>query len=142
MPWPPNAPRSASEGSFKHFRALATKWRRECLRRLILSIFVPWPPNGPQESLRRLILGIFVHWPPNVPRSVSEGSFEASSCLDHRMVPGSEGSLQAFLRWPPRVRGFAPCARQGSRFCFLGALGFEVLCLVRARVQGFAPWAR
>ncbi len=32
--------------------------------------------------------------------------------------------------------------RRPRSFWTLGALGFEVLCLERARVRGFVPWAR
>ena len=66
---PPNAPRMLPEGSFwsfwclgthmppgdpqkahfKHFGALAPTCPQETPRRLILSILVPWPPNGPKR---------------------------------------------------------------------------------------------
>ena len=41
-----------------------------------------------------------------------------------------------------RVRGFAPWAYEGSRFCAFCAQGFEVLRLGHARVRGFASRVR
>ena len=46
-----------------------TKWSQEAPRRLILSMFGPWPPNG--------------------PRRLPEGPFWAFSGFGHQMAPGS-----------------------------------------------------
>ena len=43
------APGSSQKFHFEHFWALAAKWPQEGLRRFILSIFVPWPPNAPRR---------------------------------------------------------------------------------------------
>ncbi len=44
------APGASKEAHFEHFGALAAKWAQEAPRRLILSILVPWPPNGPRSA--------------------------------------------------------------------------------------------
>ena len=43
---PTGSPRKAC---FVHFWDLAAKWFQEAPRRLVLTIFKPWPPNAPRK---------------------------------------------------------------------------------------------
>ena len=74
---------------------------------------------------------------PNLTTFTISGQGQPRSSFGARAHQGSR-----FFVLRARVRGFAPFARQGSRFCVFCGLGFEVLRLGRARVRGFAPFAR
>ena len=80
--------------SFKHFRGPAAELPPEALRNVILTIFKPWPPDGPrrsqrahfkhflasatelpQEAPRKVNLTIFKPWPPDGPRHPQRAHF-------------------------------------------------------------------
>jgi len=112
------APGGPQKGHFEHCRALAAKWPQEAPRRLILSIFGSWPPNGARR-------------PP-------EGSFWAFSGLGrgHGQKWPQKAHLEHFRALAPEVGRSGP--QQVNFDHFYGVfgnfrlgvwLGFEVLGL-------------
>ena len=51
---PMGFPGSTQNLYFEHFHALATKWPQDP-RRSIITIFVPWPPNGRRKSILNIL---------------------------------------------------------------------------------------
>ena len=92
---------------FEHFRGPAAELPPEALRNVILTIFKPWPPDGPrrsqrahfehfrasatglpQEAPRIVNLTIFKPWPPDGPRHPQRDHFFAFSYIGHRIAQG------------------------------------------------------
>jgi hypothetical protein len=83
------APGGSQKAHVQHFWALAAKWLQEAPRKLILSIFGPWPPNGPRR-LPELILSSF-WWRPQ-PTTANGGP--PVTTVDSDLIPRVPGSRQ------------------------------------------------